>query len=55
MEEKEEKRIIRGKKEYIDIEIRKLSRKKLIILNSMEKELLREEMKKRKKKLEKEK
>ena len=42
MEAQEEQRLIRGQKEYLDLEIRKFRRKKLLIFHSLEQELLRE-------------
>lgn len=42
LEAQEEQRLIRGQKEYLDLEIRKFRRKKLLIFHSLEQELLRE-------------
>jgi hypothetical protein len=42
LEAQEEQRLMRGQKEYLDLEIRKLNRKKLLIFHSLEQELLRE-------------
>ncbi|PSN30012.1 Serine/threonine-protein kinase TAO1 [Blattella germanica] len=52
MEAQEEQRLIRGQKEYLDLEIRKFRRKKLLIFHSLEQELLREELNKRQQQLE---
>lgn len=42
MEAHEEQRLARGQREYLDLEIRKFRRKKLLIFHSLEQELLRE-------------
>lgn len=42
MEAQEEQRLARGQREYLDLEIRKFRRKKLLIFHSLEQELLRE-------------
>jgi hypothetical protein len=42
LEAQEEQRLIRGQKEYLDLEIRKFRRKKFLIFHSLEQELLRE-------------
>lgn len=42
LEAQEEQRLIRGQKEYLDLEIRKFRRKKLLTFHSLEQELLRE-------------
>jgi hypothetical protein len=42
LEAQEEQRLMRGQKEYLDLEIRKFRRKKLLIFHSLEQELLRE-------------
>lgn len=42
MEAQEEQRLARGQREYLDLEIRKFRRKKLLNFNSLEQELLRE-------------
>ncbi|PNF14844.1 Serine/threonine-protein kinase TAO1 [Cryptotermes secundus] len=52
LEAQEEQRLIRGQKEYLDLEIRKFRRKKLLIFHSLEQELLREELNKRQQQLE---
>ncbi|XP_044594241.1 serine/threonine-protein kinase Tao isoform X4 [Cotesia glomerata] len=52
MEAQEEQRLARGQREYLDLEIRKFRRKKLLIFHSLEQELLREELNKRQQQLE---
>ncbi|KAK6621281.1 hypothetical protein RUM43_011587 [Polyplax serrata] len=52
LEAQEEQRLIRGQKEYLDLEMRKFRRKKVVALHSLEQELLREELKKRQQQLE---
>ncbi|XP_032451619.1 serine/threonine-protein kinase Tao isoform X2 [Nasonia vitripennis] len=52
MEAQEEQRLARGQREYLDLEIRKFRRKKLLNFNSLEQELLREELNKRQQQLE---
>lgn len=42
IEAQEEQRLVRGQKEYLELEIRKFRRKKLLIFHSLEQELLRE-------------
>lgn len=42
MEAQEEQRLARGQREYLDLEIRKFRRKKLLVFHSLEQELLRE-------------
>lgn len=48
----EEQRMLRCQKEYIELEIRKFRRKKLIIYHQLEQELLRQELNKRQNQLE---
>jgi len=52
LEAQEEQRLVRGQKDYLDLEIRKFRRKKLLSLHSLEQELLREELNKRQQQLE---
>ncbi|KAK7869690.1 hypothetical protein R5R35_009917 [Gryllus longicercus] len=52
MEAQEEQRLIRGQKEYLDLEIRKFRRKKMLVYHNLEQELLREELNKRQQQLE---
>lgn len=52
LEAQEEQRLIRGQKEYLDLEMRKFRRKKVLACHSLEQELLREELKKRQQQLE---
>uniref|UniRef100_A0A1B6LLJ8 non-specific serine/threonine protein kinase n=1 Tax=Graphocephala atropunctata TaxID=36148 RepID=A0A1B6LLJ8_9HEMI len=52
MEAREEQRLVLGQKEYLDLEIRKFHRKKLLAFHSLEQELLREELNKRQQQLE---
>ncbi|XP_068990705.1 serine/threonine-protein kinase Tao isoform X3 [Neodiprion pinetum] len=52
MEAQDEQRLARGQREYLDLEIRKFRRKKLLIFHSLEQELLREELNKRQQQLE---
>ncbi|XP_067014995.1 serine/threonine-protein kinase Tao isoform X2 [Anabrus simplex] len=52
IEAQEEQRLIRGQKEYLDLEIRKFRRKKMLIYHNLEQELLREELNKRQQQLE---
>lgn len=42
MEAQEEQRLARGQREYLDLEIRKFRRKKLLNFHTLEQELLRE-------------
>lgn len=48
----EEQRMLRGQKEYLELEVRKFRRKKLIIYHQLEQELLRQELNKRQNQLE---
>ncbi|KAI4455074.1 serine/threonine-protein kinase tao1-like protein [Holotrichia oblita] len=48
----DEQRLIRGQKEYLDLEVRKYKRKKLLSYHALELELLREELTKRHNQLE---
>lgn len=48
----EEQRMLRTQREYLDVEIRKFKRKKLLNLHNLEQELLREELNKRQQQLE---
>lgn len=52
MEAQEEHRLLRVQKEYLDLEIRKFHRKKLLVFHSLEQELLREELNRRQQQLE---
>lgn len=52
MDAQEEQRMLRGQKEYLELEIRKFRRKKLIIYHQLEQELLRQELNKRQNQLE---
>ncbi|XP_014212579.1 serine/threonine-protein kinase Tao isoform X2 [Copidosoma floridanum] len=52
MEAQEEQRLARGQREYLDLEIRKFRRKKLLNYHALEQELLREELNKRQQQLE---
>lgn len=52
MEAREEQRLVLGQKEYLDLEIRKFHRKKLLAFHSLELDLLREELNKRQQQLE---
>lgn len=52
MEALEEQRLISGQKEYLELEIRKFHRKKVLAFHSLEQELLREELNKRQQQLE---
>lgn len=52
LEAQEEERLIRGQKEYLDLEMRKFKRKKVLAFHSLEQELLREELNKRHQQLE---
>lgn len=52
MEAQEEQRLIRGQKEYLELEIRKFRRKKLLGFHSLEQEILREELNRRQHQLE---
>lgn len=42
MEAQEEQRLLRGQKEYLELEIRKFRRKRLLAYHNLEQELLRE-------------
>ena len=42
MEAQEEQRLARGQREYLDLEIRKFRRKKLLNFHTLQQELLRE-------------
>lgn len=48
----EEQRMLRCQKEYLELEVRKFRRKKLIIYHQLEQELLRQELNKRQNQLE---
>jgi len=52
IEAREEQRLVLGQKEYLELEIRKFHRKKLLAFHSLEQELLREELNKRQQQLE---
>lgn len=52
MEAREEQRLVLGQKEYLELEIRKFHRKKLLAFHSLEQELLRDELNKRQQQLE---
>ncbi|XP_044738703.1 serine/threonine-protein kinase Tao [Chrysoperla carnea] len=52
VEAQEEQRLIRGQKEYLELEIRKFRRKKLLYFQNLERELLQEELNKRQQQLE---
>lgn len=52
MEAQEEQRLVQGQKEYLDIEMRKFKRKKLLGFQNLEQELLKEELNKRQTQLE---
>lgn len=52
VEQQEEQRLLRGQKEYLDLEIRKFRRKKLLNFYNLQQELLREELNKRQQQLE---
>lgn len=52
VEQQEEQRLIRGQKEYLDLEIRKFRRKKKLNYFNLQQELLREELNKRQQQLE---
>jgi thousand and one amino acid protein kinase len=52
VEAQEEQRLVRGQKDYLELEMRKLRRKKLLQLQHLELELLREELTKRQNQLE---
>ena len=41
-EQQEEKRMVRSQKEYLDLEVRKFRRRKLLSYHQLEQELLRE-------------
>ncbi|XP_026473171.1 serine/threonine-protein kinase Tao isoform X2 [Ctenocephalides felis] len=51
-EAQEEQRLLRGQKDYLELEIRKFRRKKLCAFHNLEQELLREELNKRQGQLE---
>ncbi|KAF5296307.1 hypothetical protein FQA39_LY12524 [Lamprigera yunnana] len=52
VEAQEEQRLLRSQKEYLEIEVRKFRRKKLLSFHNLEQELLREELNKRQQQLE---
>ncbi|CAB3359099.1 Hypothetical predicted protein [Cloeon dipterum] len=52
VEAQEEQRLVRGQKDYLELEMRKLRRKKLLQIQHLELELLREELVKRQQQLE---
>ncbi|XP_075213390.1 serine/threonine-protein kinase Tao [Lycorma delicatula] len=52
LEAQEEQRLIRGQKEYLELEVRKFRRKKLLSFHSLEQEILREELNRRQHQLE---
>nr|CAD7203688.1 unnamed protein product [Timema douglasi] len=52
MEAQEEQRLLRSQKQYLELEIRKFRRKKLIVFHSLEQEILRAELTKRQHQLE---
>ncbi|XP_046387066.1 serine/threonine-protein kinase Tao isoform X2 [Ischnura elegans] len=52
IEAQEEQRMVRVQKEYLELEIRKFRRKRILIYHSLEQELLREELNKRQQQLE---
>lgn len=52
MDAQEEQRLLRCQKEYLDLEIRKFRRKKLIAFHQLEQDLLRQELNKRQHQLE---
>ncbi|XP_039278827.1 serine/threonine-protein kinase Tao [Nilaparvata lugens] len=52
MELQEEQRLMRSQKEYLDLEVRKFRRKKLLSFHSLEQEILREELNRRQNQLE---
>lgn len=52
LEAQEEQRLLRGQKEYLDLEVRKFRRKKILSYHSLEQELLHEELLKRQQQLE---
>lgn len=52
MDAQEEQRMLRSQKEYLELEVRKFRRKKLIIYHQLEQELLRQELNKRQNQLE---
>lgn len=52
LEAQEEQRLVRGQKEYLELEMRKFKRKKLVGYQGLEQELLREELNKRQTQLE---
>lgn len=52
VEAQEEQRLIRAQKEYLELEIRKFRRKRLLAFHALEQELLREELNKRQQQLE---
>ncbi|KAF2882457.1 hypothetical protein ILUMI_23682 [Ignelater luminosus] len=52
VEAQEEQRMLRSQKEYLEIEVRKFRRKKLLGFHTLEQELLREELNKRQQQLE---
>lgn len=52
IEAQEEQRLMRGQKDYLEIEVRKFKRKKLLMFQGFEQELLREELNRRQHQLE---
>lgn len=52
VEAQEEQRLLRGQKEYLELEVRKFRRKRLLTYHNLEQELLREELNKRQQQLE---
>ncbi|RZF35769.1 hypothetical protein LSTR_LSTR014902 [Laodelphax striatellus] len=52
MELQEEQRLLRSQKEYLELEVRKFRRKKLLSFHSLEQEILREELNRRQNQLE---
>lgn len=52
VEAQEEQRMLRSQKEYLEVEVRKFRRKKLLGYHNLEQELLREELNKRQQQLE---
>ncbi|KAL0266580.1 UNVERIFIED_CONTAM: hypothetical protein PYX00_009082 [Menopon gallinae] len=52
LDAQEEQRLLRGQKEYLDLEMRKYKRRKLLAYHKLEQDLLREELNKRQQQLE---
>lgn len=52
LEAQEEQRLLRGQKEYLDLEMRKYKRRKILAYHKLEQDLLREELNKRQQQLE---